>query len=203
MVTPLIRKSNDIGIFANKSKGKTMLMTFLGLLFYLRGAIVFSNYWVKYPHIFIESLRDLDKIKKYPLNTPKVFLAHDFERWVHSRKATSKLNIDISTIILDFGKCNCTLIYDSKRPMAIDISLRDTTDVFIEVDLILPFYPNTGNSELDKKILEIWSNDLEMLMLRIQPFDCNLNPLSPFYLYNLHIWGTLYHTQEFANEIQS
>lgn len=203
MVTPLLRKSTTIGIFANPSQGKTILMTFLGLLFWLRGYRVFSNYWVAFPHVLIESLEDLKKIGLYPAWEKKVALMEDFERWINSRLASTKQNISMGAVTMDFGKNNCSLIYTAKRSAIIDINVRDISSIFIEVKLILPFKLDSPNPELNKLINALWSDDLEKLWVEIHAFDGDLAPIGPtMYLRSLELWGKLYHTQEIVPELR-
>lgn len=203
MVTPLIRKSTTIGIFANPSQGKTILMTFLALLFWLRGYRVFSNYWLAFPHILIESLEDLKKIGLYPPFEKKVAVMEDFERWINSRLASTKQNINMGAITMDFGKHNCSLIYTAKRSAIIDINVRDISSVFVEVKLILPFKLESPDPELNKFINMLWSDDLEKLWIEIHAFDGDLKPIGPtMYLRNLHVIGKLYHTQEIVPELK-
>lgn len=204
MVTPLLRKSSDTGIFGNKSMGKTMTMTFIGLVYYFMDYLVFSNYTVKYPHIRIDSLTSFDLVRKYPQSKKKVILMEDFERWVNSRNVKEKKNYDINSICIDNGKNNASIVYTSKRPMAVDISLRDTVDVAIETEPILPVRCNTGNKVLDRYVNNLWSDDLEMIWIKIKAFDNNLDPIgdNPFYLTNPVFVGSLYNTQEILEEFK-
>lgn len=203
MVTPILRKSNDIGFFGNKSQGKTLTLAFLGFIHWLyTDTLIFSNFPLRYPHILIESIDDIKRIREYPQQTPKLFLASDFERWFNSRKSMTKTNLDIGTITMDLGKCNCSLYYDSKRPAIIDIGLRDTSDYIAELRLIMPFQPNTGDHEIDDAIIQAWSNDLEKCWIQITLYDGNLNYQKDIYLRNLHLWGRLYNTMGFTQELQ-
>lgn len=202
MVTPLIRKSQSIGIFALPSMGKTILMTYLGLLYWLMGYRVFSNYWLAFPHHLITTLDDIKNIGLYPKHEKKVFLAEDFERWVNSRLASTTANVTMGSITMDFGKNNCSLVYTAKRSAIIDINIRDITTTFIEVTMILPMRWETPNPEVSKILNKLMEDDLEQLWIKVNAFDCDLQPKGPTkYLWNLDMWGKLYHTQEIVPEL--
>jgi len=201
-MTEIKRKSIDIGIFGNKSYGKTLTMTALAFFYWLNGYIIFSNYLVGFPHVLIDEILGLKRVGEYSQDIKKLLIMEDFERWVHSRNAATKTNIDVNTICMDNGKNNASLIYTSKRPMAIDIGLRDTTDYFIETKMIMPFKPNTGNKKLDDIIISIWAEKFEMLWVKISAFDSSSKPLPVQYLTNLPFWGGLYNTQEKVPDIK-
>lgn len=93
---PIKRKSFTIAFLGNKGVGKTLLMTLLGYMYYLKGYIIFSNYPVKFKHILIDSLKDFQNIYDlYDMNIKKLFIGDDFERWFNSRNYKSKINIEI------------------------------------------------------------------------------------------------------------
>lgn len=181
-----------------------MTMTFIGWVFYLMGYMVFCNYWVKYNHVRIDSLDSFELIRKYPQNIKKVVLMEDFERWVHSRNSKEKKNMDIDTICIDNGKNNASTIYTSKRPMAVDIALRDTVNIAIETNIFLPVRCNTGIKKLDDYVNELWMDDLEMIWIRIKAFDNDLRPLpnQPFYLTNPMVVKDWYNTQEIIEDLK-
>lgn len=192
---PLKRKSFDILLVGNKSYGKTLTMTAIGEQAKNQNYIVFSNYPLAYPHILIDTLRGFDLIGQYPQNQKKIILMEDFEKWVHSRNAQEKQNLDIVTICADNGKNNASLVSTTKRPMAIDISVRDTTDIVIEASLIMPYLLNTGHPELDTAIMKFWATDFSKLFVKLKCFDSNLNYLGTKYLTDLVRIGQLYDTQ--------
>lgn len=199
---PLKRKSFDVLLVGNKSYGKTLTMTAIGETAQKTGYLVFSNYPLTYPHILIDTLRGFDLIGQYPQNLKKIVLMEDFEKWVHSRNAQEKQNLDIVTICADFGKNNTSLCSTTKRPMAIDISLRDTTDIVIEANMIMPYVVNTGFPELDQAIMNFWATDFSKLFVQLRCFDPNLKYLGTKYLVDCVRVGQLYDTQNIISVLK-
>ena len=202
MVTPLIRKSTTMGIFANPSQGKTIFMTFLALMYYKRGYRIFSNYWLSIPHVFIDSLDGVKQIGMYPQSEKKLAVFEDFERWINSRLASTKQNINMGSITMDFGKNNCSLVYTAKRSSIIDLNVRDITNYFVEVEMFLPFRLNTINPDINKRVNALWGDDLEKYWIEINVFDGDLEPLRKHYLMNLDLIAKNYHTQEIVPELK-
>jgi hypothetical protein len=203
MYIPLKRKGIDICISGNKSYGKTLTMTALGVQFFLLGYKVFSNYHLEIPHIRIDDIDGFKLLSKYPQSMKKIVLLEDFEVWLHSRNASKDTNLEIGQIIINNGKNNASTIYAIKRAMAIDIGLRDTTDFFIECRLVLPLKVKTGNSEFNDFLFDLWSNDFSKLWVELSVFDSNLNSFPKMYLKNLPFWGSLYNTQEIVKELKN
>lgn len=184
-LTPLKRKSFDIGIFGPKNRGKTMLMVSLLKKRLDAGHIIISNLPLEFEHIYIDSLAKFKCIRNLPIDQPKTFAGDDFERWALSRQSSS--NIDLNSICLDFGKLNTSLIFTAKRPMAIDISLRNQCDLYYFVELV----------SLDG------SNDLflEKLGIRYQIFDYEGRYLGNKTLINLTKYANMYNTQYLVSEL--
>lgn len=195
--TRIIRNSYDIGIFGKKSAGKTLYMSYLGYLNYkLFDSIVFSNYWVNFPHVFVDNIEDLNKIYDYPIEKRKVFLGDDFERWFNSRTSMQKINKELTEILLDWGKINCSLIYTVKRLFAIDISLRAGTCEYCFPQLEVKY--SSDSVELNG----IMSNYLDFLQLRVIRYDEDYNELPDLLVSNLVDIGRLYRTTEQVTKIK-
>jgi len=172
-------------------------MTYLGYLNYkLFDAVVFSNYWVNFPHVLVDNVEDLKYIYEYPILRRKVFLGDDFERWFNSRTSLTKINKELTEILLDWGKINCSLIYTVKRLMAIDLSLRSGTCEYAFPQLEVRY--RSDNDKLNKTM----KNYLDFLQLRVIRFDEDYNELPDLIIYNLKDVSKLYHTIEKVDPIK-
>lgn len=190
-IKELIRRSFDLGIFGKKNEGKGLVMSTLGCLqHYYNGAIVFSNYKLNYPHVFLRSVDDIRLIYKYPKHIRKIALFDDFERSVLSRLSHSKLNITISDLLLDFGKINCSIYVDLKRSMALDLSIRESLNQFWFVSRRLSY------KSCDPDVNEIMNKYLNFQNIYVCRYDEDLNELNSITFNNLHLLGCLYNTQE-------
>ena len=85
--TEILRKSSDIAVIGNKSRGKSTLAVFTCYYDWLiNDALIFSNLPLNFPHIFVSEVDELVEIKnKYPINKKKRFLGDDFENWFSNR----------------------------------------------------------------------------------------------------------------------
>lgn len=185
----LKRSSYDIGTVGKKGIGKTLLESVYG--FYKQrkqGYIVYSNYPLNYPHIFIDNISDFNKILSSDVNKPKIFLGDDFERWFHSRNTKSKTNIELNEILLDFGKVSCSVFFSQKRSMSVDLGMRDSASEWWIPSLQLAYITNDQN--LNNKLKKY----LNFLCLNVQRFDDQLQPLGTFQIHNLQHHVKLFDT---------
>jgi hypothetical protein len=189
------RTSQDIGIFAKKNRGKTLTLSILAYLDQLNGTKIYSNYHLNFEHTYIDSIDKLDKIKQ-DKNSKKRFIGDDFERWFHSRKATSKSNLELNDILLDWGKIKCSCSYSAKRLMAIDLGLRDSTDEFWNI--ILEQYI----THKDPKINRLMAKYINFLRIKIEKYDSDGNLIQTVYIKNLQNWIKLFDTTEIIKDLK-
>lgn len=193
-LVPVRRTTKDIGLFGKKGVGKTTILTLLALIEnYCFGTEIYSNYNLRIPYIKINNLEDFDRITTD--KNRKVFLGDDFEYWFNSRSSHSKKNIQLNDVLLFWGKKNCSLVYTSKRELAIDKSIRESTMEFWELELKPIFrHPNKYCNRV------LW-NYLNFLYIYVTRFDHNLNELKPFKIYNLHKIVPYFDTSEIIEDI--
>lgn len=186
------RTSKDICLMGNKGVGKTTVLTLLGFLnWYIFDAEVYSNYVLTFPHILIDSFEEFDKISFS--DSKKVYLGDDFEYWFHSRNW--KKNINLSEVLLFWGKKSCSLIYSTKRPMAIDVSLRDSTVEFWDVSLRQRVYNK------DKFKNEFLKKYLNFLMIECLRLNSDLDDLGTLRIKDLVAVSRLFDTKGMVNKL--
>ena len=165
-------------------------MILIGFLRFKQGYMIFSNMDnIKFPYTYCGSVDDLKEITKLDKSIKKMFLGDDFERWYNGRRASSKLNLDLNSITLDFGKCNCSLLYTCKYFSIMDMALKMTTSEFWNIDLVCYKYP--VNESID--LLE-WADHLENLAIQIKGINSSGEELRDRYVIRLHKWVSLYDT---------
>ena len=186
------RSSKDIGLFGKKGSGKSTLLSILGFLHYMVGTEVYTNYDVNFPHIEVHRLIDLMNI---PFDQKrKVFLGDDFDFWFQSRSASSSVNRSLNDILMFWGKNNLSLIYTAKRPMAIDIGLRESTSEFWDVQLSMN---DKKDSDLPNK-----KEYMNYLMLYIDRFDDQFDYIGNLRIYNLDKIIGLFDTSHKVTDIR-
>lgn len=183
------RKNKAIGLIGTWSKGKTLFKVwYCYLLFRFEGYIVFSNIPLKFPHILIESIEDIKKIRTdYNPDDKKIFLADDFEFWFSNRSYASKTNKSLNEILIFFGKINCDIIYSSKRGN-VDIGLVLVTNEFYHLEMYNYIFPP----------IEIISNPedyLNFCCIELRGVHSDGKEIPPKYLINLDKICRLYDTQ--------
>lgn len=155
---------------------------------------IYSNYGLNFPHKRVRSLKEFDNIPND--DKRKIFLGDDFEYWFNSRSTGSIKNKSLTDILLFFGKKNISLTYVSKREMAIDKSLRESTMEFWDIKLKQKYiHP-------DKNKNNILKNYLNFLYIQIERYDDNLDPLPTFRINNLQYITPLFNTKEIIQDLQ-
>lgn len=139
---------------------------------------------------------DLNKIYNYDVNTKKIFLGDDFERWFSSKTAKSKINKELNDILLDWGKINCSIYYTAKRSMAILIDLRENTSEFWFPELYLTY------ESKDEKINNQLKNYLNFLEINVTRYDENIEELPSLTFTNLQNYVYLFDTTTQVQPIQ-
>lgn len=187
----LKRKSKNVGLIGRQSRGKSTFQAWYAYMKYLEGVLVISNTKYRFPHVYIDSLNDIENIKiMFPIDLPKLFIGDDLEFWFNSRGYKTKTNLKLNDILIFWGKINCSIMYSSKRGN-VDIGLRDITDEFYWLDLIQykGFNIPEGYEYLDN------------LAIRLEGIDSEGLELAPKYLINLHKWVQLFDTQDMLSSL--
>lgn len=190
-LTKIKRSSTDICYFGGKSKGKSMVMAYHGLTKYLNNIslgnkyyTVYSNFHLNFPHVYINDVNFLNRM------TNGIFLGDDLEAWLSSKfgKAYEKQNV--LEIMLQLGKRNIDVLWSCKRPLGVIKDLRDTTDYFIECDMVLIDMPRSVDEYLFK------SQFLDFCKIVCEVYDYNAEWVKDEELYDLEVYGHLYSTTE-------
>lgn len=203
---PLNRVSKDIGIFGKKGVGKTIVLSWLGYIEYkFYNSIVFSNYSLNYPHVFLgRSIENYDIIYEFSPRVPKILLLDDAESVLFSRDYGTKVSKELlNEILLNLGKYNCSVVYTAKREFAIDIGLRESTCEFWELELkpIYKYIEPGANAELEKYYNYLLSKYLNLLYIEIMRFDEYFEELPVYRIFNLDKICNLYSTFEKVEKV--
>lgn len=195
----LNRVSKDIGIFGPKGIGKTTTLSIFCYIFWRYGGFdIYSNYRLNIPHIFVNSVNKLDRLLNDPCFNnfkPKILAVDDGERWFFSRNSFSSKSKSILNLLLDFGKCNCSIYTTLKREMALDIGLRESLSEFWELELI-PKYRNP-------KYQYVLNSYMNCIKIRIWRFNNNLESLPTWYIDNLHLFRNVFDTSHIVKPVKN
>lgn len=182
---PLRRSSHDFCLYGPKGCGKTIILSYLGLLFLLRGKTVYSNYHLVYPHVYIDSIDAIENINS------GVFLGDDFESWGSSKFRSNKEKSRLLEATLNFGKKNIDFVWTCKRPLEIDKTLRATVDYFVKCNLVLKDVPGSVDE------YDYLSGFLDSHVCVLEVYDALTLKVDRIVLVdNLAFWCELYDTTE-------
>ena len=134
-------------IVGSMGNGKTLTMTYLGLLLYQTGNKIYSNYPVKYPHTPILNPDDIKKIKN------GVFLGDELWSWLDARESHKSKNKFVSSILLKSRKKGYDIFHTAQFRSQPDKRLREHTDFFV-----IPEY-NPSNHTCKAKFHQYYGND--------------------------------------------
>lgn len=173
-----------IQISGHKRAGKTLFTTLLGYGYYKKGWDVYSNFWLKFPHIRIESFSQL--IGLHPTNS--VLLFDEFHIWTDSRESASKKNKVIGWYVSNTGKDHVHLIFNSHRLDQVDKRIRRLTDM----ECYVSWLGNLANPS-PTDLIQVDMLDFTRQALSGEPehrvFIVRPNPV--FNLYNTHEYQSL------------
>jgi Holliday junction resolvase len=123
--------SKIIGICGLQGTGKTMLMTKLGQIAHKKsGSKIYANYHISYDYTPIVSLNDIDRMRD------GIFLADELWLWLFSRSSMTKLNQELSKLIMLNRKRRLTIIYTAQLYRTVDILLRRVTNFTITPNIV-------------------------------------------------------------------
>jgi len=123
--------SKIIGICGLQGTGKTMLMSKLGQIAHEKsGSKIYANYHLAYDYIPISSLNDMNKMRD------GIFLADELWLWLFSRSSMSKLNQELSKLIMLNRKRRLSIIYTAQLYRTVDILLRRVTNFTIIPNIV-------------------------------------------------------------------
>lgn len=198
-MTDLLRLKNvtkDIGIIGKKGTFKsTILNMFLFLNYKYNKCTILANYHPNFPHIYCDSIDDyIEKVRDTP--GKKMFGGDDFERIFNNRMSSSRLNLSLNDILLDWRKHNCSLIWTSKRDN-VDIGLREGTSEFWFPTPTLQQQYTQYNEEI-RNILKKYSN---FIQINIERYDENLDELPTIKVKNIRNALKLFETTEIIKGI--
>jgi hypothetical protein len=115
--------------------GKTLALTFKAWMLYKMGYVIFANYKLNFPHVFIESLEDLDEMHVPEGKKAAAFL-DELWRWLDSREYKKDKNNLVSKIIFFSRKRGIQHVYfTTQRFHQIDKRIRGLTDAEIRPEL--------------------------------------------------------------------
>lgn len=190
----LKRNTYDIGIFGKKGCGKSVLLALLGYIRFLQGYMIFSNMPLKYPYIYVDNIETINMIYKINPDIKKIFIGDDFELWFNS-KIKNIVKQQLTDIMINWGKVNCSLYYSGKRSMAIAIELRQNTCEFWFPELLLKYIVNTKNKRFNEYMNYKLSQYLNFLNIKVTRFDENIEKLPSILITDLIKIVKLYDTQ--------
>ncbi|MCJ7571922.1 MAG: hypothetical protein MUO82_08615 [Candidatus Thermoplasmatota archaeon] len=173
--------SKIIGIFGLQGSGKIMLMTILGRLEQEKGRTIYANYHLKnIPYEPINTFEDIEKIRN------GVFLADELWLWIFARSSMSKINQELTKIVMLNRKRDIDIYYTAQLSREVDVLLRNVTTYFV-YPVIKP-YTMVNNRDNSKK-------DVFRLCYRYYDLVGNHSPnitcIEP-----LNVLGSYYDTKE-------
>ncbi|HEY0090430.1 MAG TPA: hypothetical protein VGB37_16390 [Candidatus Lokiarchaeia archaeon] len=195
----LNRPTKDIGIFGSKGSFKTtvaVLIAYLENTFY--GTTIFSNIEdLNFPHIYVKTIKEAKEM--ITGENRKLFVGDDFERWFYSRNW--KKNLELTDVLLDWGKYYTSIIYNGKRMGSIDIGLIEGTTEFWYNEPKLYIRSNTGNSKTDEFNNNILKDYANFLYIKILRWNNNFMELPSIRIYNIQEIFKLFSTHEIVKEV--
>jgi hypothetical protein len=125
-------------VFNQLGKGKTTFLTWLGLVLWIKGYTIYSNYWLAIPHIRVRSIEDLDMMGLGPngerTRECSVLLCDDSYMWFYAPRG---FNPWVDKILACSRKRNVDIIYVVTRSNQIHVNLRNNT-AFCWIPMIIP-----------------------------------------------------------------
>lgn len=148
--------SKIIGIFGLQGTGKTMLLTILGKQDYDNGRTIYSNYHLRnIPYEPISSFEDIQKIKK------GTFLADELWLWIFSRSSMSKINQELTKIVMLNRKRDVDIYYTAQLSREVDVLLRSVTNYWV-YPVIKPFIVK-GSDGSEKTVFRLCYTTFNLL----------------------------------------
>jgi len=123
-----------MAIVGSLGSGKTLALTYLAYRNLMKGLKIYANYHLKFPHEYVSTVKQLDKMKN------GFFAGDELWSWLDSRVSTSKRNRAINKILLSSRKRGIHFAYTTQSFNQTDIRIRKITD-FIAIP-----YLNADNS---------------------------------------------------------
>lgn len=124
-----------IGIEGGIGQGKTTAMTFFALQEYIElRKPIFSNYHLnEIPHTYL-TFEDLMRMmeQEYDFERAALFIT-EAHVWIDSRMSASRLSRLFTYFMLQTGKMDINLYYDTQDFRQVDIRLRKMTDIAVNV----------------------------------------------------------------------
>ncbi len=129
-----------IGIFGRLGSGKTLFASILSTDYYAKGYKIYANYKLQNAlpltfNYFLEFNKNYNPDNKYLFILDEVY-AFGLE----SRASASKLNRLSSYIVLQSRKMNIDIIYTTQLLNAVDLRLKDLTDIVIRASKTESYY---------------------------------------------------------------
>jgi hypothetical protein len=132
-------------IFNRLGKGKTTFLAWVGMVSYIQGKHIFSNFHLSFPHTFVDSAMDLRQMRN------GVLLIDDAYQWFYARTGFNPL---VNEVMAKSRKRGIDIFYTMVRSNQIDVNLRACTE-FCWVPVIIPktnimiaprfiYYPDRG-----------------------------------------------------------
>jgi len=197
VLTRIKRQSTDIVFFGLKGSGKTIFVTYLLFVEFLKGKTIFANFHLNFPYVHIETLSDLRGMHD------GVAVLDDAERVISSKFLDNKQKKDLLDGMLDTGKRNIDVWYILKRPLEADKSVRSIASKFVKVKMELKVFPGM-DSFSDVDFLE-YASFLDHYVIVADMYDRdNLSSVEfTEVLDYLPIWALLYDTTEQVQKIKN
>jgi len=190
-----------IMVSGKQGVGKTMVMTAMGFMEYLRGTKIYANYHLNYDYTPVTSMDDMFQMKN------GLFLADELWRWLQSRRSMRKDQLEIlSDVVENLRKRNMDMIFSTHHPMHIDTMVRRVTTHYIIpkiIPLVVPDNDLLSQFIDDKEELKdayIAVKDIishpENYAVHVTIYDEMDYPIRTFMLENLEFWGSMYDTRQ-------
>ena len=165
-----------VGIYGLQGCGKTMTLTAFGKKFSDMGKKIYSNYHlINIPYEPVDSLEDLNKVKH------GVFLGDELWIWVNARTSMSKMNQEMTRIIMLNRKRGIDIYFTCQLTRTADVILREVTTEWIS-SVIIPIIK--GNKIINWTVKFYKYNAKGRLI--------NKSVLS----HNLDYWGKFFNTYQ-------
>jgi len=150
-----------VGIKGLKGSGKTLLLTILLLMEYMKGKKVFTNYKVFFPHeiIDVKKMVELDEdLENCVIGISEMHLICD------ARRHGKEQNILMSYFVLQSRHRGVNLYYDTQFERQIDIRIVENTDINIVCENLHIDTDNDGLADLFRIIIQ----DKRMMPVKVK-----------------------------------